>query len=79
MIALFTFTPKYCPNCGETTHLKDPLSMFEKSVGMLSRDADYQAGASHKCKCGVSYQQVRPQDAIQCAAKFPGGDLDQYE
>lgn len=75
-IALYNFVPKFCPNCGAPTHLKDPLTDDEKAWKMLPRDTDYKCGASHSCKCGVSYQQIDTSTALEAAHKH--GDLADY-
>ncbi len=62
MIALFTFAPSFCPNCGKRfTHA--PLAT-----------ADFDARASFLCDCGLEYQKVSEALALD-AADASGGDL----
>lgn len=62
MIALFTFRPSFCPNCGER---------IEHSQYNVQDFATY---ASFACDCGVDYQRVEEGTALD-AAEADGGDL----
>lgn len=65
MVAILSFAPKHCPNCGIET-------------GLTDRDPDWRAMASHSCQeCGTQYQRVETDDILK-AATTAGGDLAQY-
>lgn len=62
MKALFDFSPKYCPNCGE-------------DMRHIDNDNDYtRAHCSFTCGCGVQYQKADT-DKILKAAEDSGGDM----
>jgi hypothetical protein len=65
MYALFDFTPKFCPNCGEPTG-------FSK----MGWDAfDYNHYAAHSCRhCGLHFQRA-DETTILDAAEKAGGDM----
>jgi hypothetical protein len=75
-IALYNFVPNYCPHCGAPTHLNDLLTPDELAWKMLPRATDLNCGASHTCKCGVSYQKIETPTALEAARKH--GDLADY-
>jgi hypothetical protein len=62
MIALFTFRPSFCPSCGK------PIELSQYNV------EDFFAGASCACACGLDYQYVDEEHALD-AADAAGGDL----
>lgn len=68
MIAIYDFTPHYCPHCGYSTRLYDKPHAAD----------DYGHGASHQClNCGVIYQYARTEHIADAASKS-GGDLAKY-
>lgn len=75
MNAIYDFTPKFCPNCG------NPTRLYEIHPGLpfpINRnDYDYLQHASCVCKCGLHYQYADT-DAIWNAAEASGGDLKRY-
>jgi hypothetical protein len=63
VIALFTFLPSFCPNCGRRGRI----------TGLVH--ADFDAFASFSCvDCGLDYQRVDEEHALD-AAEAAGGDL----
>jgi hypothetical protein len=72
MIAVYDFVPNYCPNCGAKIELKG------RAPGGWWRDADYHAGASHSCDCGLLYQKADREDILKAADAYEHGDLRQY-
>lgn len=66
MIALFSFVPKHCPNCGEAFTFRDHLAR-----------GDYLASASHTCRgCGLHYQYVDGRKLLDLAGSV--GDMTRY-
>jgi transposase-like protein len=67
MIAIFDFSPKFCPNCGSDIEKRERYSI-----------QDYNSKASFYCMdCKLQYQ-LATRSHILIAAKESGGDLMQY-
>ena len=67
MRALFTFTPKFCPNCGRPIVFVDQYAR-----------ADYLNGCTHSCpRCGLEYVYVEPEH-VRSAAVAANTDADRY-
>lgn len=72
MLAVYDFIPSYCPNCGAKINLKgkDPHGFW--------RDADYNAGASYQCDCGLMYQRTHRESILVAADSYRNGDLREH-
>jgi hypothetical protein len=67
MVALFDFTPQFCPNCGQDPRLSSLLT-----------HKDYERKCSFICECGLHYQYVPDRQTLIEVARKTGGDLGQY-
>ena len=65
-IALFDFTPSYCPFCGRRIRFTG-----------IYQERDYKAHCSYSCACGLSYQLIPTADLLEIAGKH--GDLDRFQ
>jgi hypothetical protein len=72
MIAVYDFTPSFCPNCGTETGLEKSNSFGIKPV------TDYRSGASFQCDCGLDYQYTTRKAILDAADAYPHGDLREY-
>lgn len=65
MIALYDFIPRYCPHCGQQTHLThDPAYV-----------ADFSGYFSFDCTgCGLVFQKAHTRQLLRLARES-GGDL----
>ena len=65
MIALFDFTPQFCPNCGDGLQFHDHMAR-----------SDYNSHCSHTCDCGLHFQKASSDLLLKAAAEE--GDMPQY-
>lgn len=72
-IALFSFQPKLCPNCGEI--LFPPSGWGPEQDGYARQD--WFAGAAHSCSgCGLHYSYAPGAAILATAAQH--GDMGRY-
>lgn len=74
MIALFTFTPKFCPNCGVDL----PFNFVHPRNLVREQQESFDAHTSFSCKaCQMDYQLADEAEILR-AARDSGGDLHKY-
>jgi len=67
-VALFNFTPKFCPSCGNQIHF----------IRLTGRPRDYEQYDAFACQvCKLLYQKATSEDIIT-AADNSRGDLRRY-
>jgi len=59
MIALYNFTPTYCPFCGEKILVKWNVEQM----------ANWYAHLTHACPCGVQFQYVKTRHLVEAGAQ----------